>query len=72
MDNKDGTLSVFATLVDHAAPPETGPVTSDVLRLASINRELCANDPQVDLATELGTLDDRNVELLIPAPFTLP
>ena len=72
MDNKDGTLSVFATLVDHAAPPETGPGTSDVLRLASINRELCANDPQVDLATELGTLDDRNVELLIPAPFTLP
>lgn len=72
VDNKDGTLSVFATLVDHAAPPETGPVTSDVLRLASINRELCANDPQVDLATQLGTLDDRNVELIIPAPFSLP
>lgn len=72
VDNKDGTLSVFATLVDHAAPPETGPVTSDILRLASINRELSANDPQIDLNTQLGTATDRNVELIIPAPFPLP
>lgn len=71
VDNKDGTLSVFATLVDHAAPPETGPVTNDILRLASISRELSANDPQINLATQLGSLQDRNVELLIEAPFPL-
>lgn len=70
-DNKDGTLSIFATLIDHAAPPDTGDgVTSDVLRLASISRELSANDPLIDRAFQLGTAGDRNVELLIQAPFT--
>jgi hypothetical protein len=72
-DNKDGTLSIFATLVDHAAPPETqARVTNDVLRLASISRELSANDPQIDLSVQLGTPQDRNVELLIKAPFNQP
>jgi metallophosphoesterase (TIGR03767 family) len=72
-DNKDGTLSIFATLVDHAAPPETqATVTNDVLRLASISRELSANDPQIDLSVQLGTPQDRNVELLIKAPFNQP
>lgn len=69
VDNKDGTLSIFATLVDHAAPPETGPVTKDILRLAAINRELSANDPQVNLKVQLGTSADRNVELIVRAPF---
>jgi metallophosphoesterase (TIGR03767 family) len=70
-DNKDGTLSIFATLIDHAAPPETtGGVTNDVLRLASISRELSANDPQIDRTFQLGDADDRNVELLIKRPFS--
>jgi len=71
VNNQDGTLSIFATLVDHLAPPTTGPVSADVLRLASISRELCANDPQIDRAVQLGTPSDRNVELLIKAPFEL-
>lgn len=72
-DNRDGTLSIFATLVDHAAPPETeGTVTADVLRLAAISRELSANDPQISNAVQLGTPQDRNVELLIRAPFPRP
>jgi metallophosphoesterase (TIGR03767 family) len=70
VDNRDGTLSVFATLVDHAGHAETGPVTTDIERLAAISRELSANDPQVDLSVQLGTPEDRNVELLIQTPFT--
>jgi len=69
VNNHDGTLSIFATLVDHEAPPTTGPAAADVLRLASISRELCANDPQIDRAVQLGTSTDRNVELLIQSPF---
>ena len=71
VDNSDGTLSIFATLIDHAAPPDThGTVTNDILRLASISRELSANDPQISDPFQLGTPEDRNVELLLKAPFT--
>ncbi len=72
-DNKDGTFSIFATLIDHAGPAENdGTVSSDILRLASISRELSANDPQISLPFQLGTPEDRNVELLIKAPFVRP
>ncbi len=71
-DNGDGTLSIFATLIDHAGPAQTtGTVTSDVRNLASISRELSANDPQINLDFQLGDANDRNVELLIKAPFRL-
>jgi len=69
VDNQDGTLSIFAILIDHAAPPETDPERMDVLGLASISRELSANDPDFDLAYQLGAPADQNVELLIDRPF---
>jgi metallophosphoesterase (TIGR03767 family) len=71
VDNADGTLSIFATLVDHAGPaaPPTDP--TGVLDLASLARELAVNDPQKDVASGLGQPEDRNVELVLTAPFDL-
>jgi metallophosphoesterase (TIGR03767 family) len=66
-DNLDGTLSVFATIVDHSGPLSGG--TSSVARLAGLSRELSANDWQEQGNTRRGDVDDRNVELLVPAPF---
>ena len=46
VDNKDGTLSIFTTMVDHGAPLEfTGDLT-DPMQLAALGRELAANDWQ--------------------------
>ncbi len=79
MDNRDGTLSVFGTIVDQAAPaasPAPGP--ADALtprRLASLARTLSFNDPQRDGlessagdASKRGARRDRNVELLVRDP----
>jgi 3',5'-cyclic AMP phosphodiesterase CpdA len=74
MDNRDGTLSIFGTLVDHGAPLATpapgtpaagfGPVT-----LAALGRELSYNDPQVGVEDGAeGRPQDRNVELLVADP----
>ena len=76
VDNRDGTLSIFGTIVDHAAPPEPGggAATGSVRRLSSISRELAFNDPQGshDERGEgggRGSRDGRNVELLIDDPY---
>ena len=70
IDNRDGTLSIFGTAVDHAAPAQwTGDLT--VTSLASLSRELSANDWVETPAMRPGSLLDRNVELLLPAPFDL-
>ncbi len=76
VDNGNGTLSVFGTLLDHAAPRHYGSTPRDPLALASVSRELGANDWQnaAPTATEdgrRGAVEDRNVELLVPAPFAL-
>jgi hypothetical protein len=76
VDNGNGTLSVFGTLLDHAAPSGYGSAPRDPLALASLSRELGANDWQnaAPTATEdgrRGAVEDRNVELLVPAPFVL-
>ena len=70
-DNRDGTWSIFRTLVDHNAAPDPGanPDLNDPDALASISRELSFNDPQ-GKTTEYGTdrrgdREDRNVELLL-------
>lgn len=68
VDNHDGTLSIFATLVDHAGPARAE-VAPDVAALAAISRELALNDPQLDVADKLGAPEDRNVELLVRRPF---
>ena len=67
-NNADGTLSIFATVIDHAAPPRFDDDLDNPLSLAALSRELSANDPQNDRASHLGADDARNVELLVQAP----
>ena len=66
VDNVDGTISIFGTLLDHAGPASTDSLAT-VLDLAAWSRELSLNDGQVNLAA-LGGPGDRNVELVLPAP----
>jgi len=78
-DNRDGTLSLFGTIVDHAseatAPaPGTDAASLAPADLASIGRTLSYNDEQTggracepDPCGE-GAAEDRNVELLIADP----
>ena len=83
-DNRDGTLSIFGTILDHAGParPDPGqplPTNRDlrqdeVTNLASISRELAFNDPDADNGKDntpdkRGTAKDRNVELLVKDPY---
>ncbi|WP_230421263.1 TIGR03767 family metallophosphoesterase [Actinomadura soli] len=68
-DNGDGTLSIFATVLDSAGPASYGGRLTDPVRLASLSRELAGNDWQEREENRRGDADDRNVELLLPAPF---
>ncbi len=68
VDNNDGTLSIFTTMIDHVAPPAYGGVLSNPVKLASLARELAANDPQQRTTGQEGSVTDRNVELLLPKP----
>jgi metallophosphoesterase (TIGR03767 family) len=68
-DNLDGTWSIICTILDHAGPPSYGGDLSNTLTLASLSRELAANDPQNNLAASTGSPLDRNVELLIDNPL---
>ena len=70
VDNRDGTLSLFATTIDHIAPPEWNGETT-VLGLASLSRQLSANDWVEEPPLRMGSELDRNVELLLPAPFDM-
>jgi metallophosphoesterase (TIGR03767 family) len=70
VDNLDGTLSVFCTIVDHAGPVSHGGALSQTSSLAALSRELSANDWQNRTDTRRGGVQDRNVELLIPAPLS--
>ena len=77
-DNRDGTLSIFGTIVDHVAPatapaPGTDASTLSTIDLASVGRTLSYNDHQTgarecDPACGEGEAEDRNVELLIADP----
>jgi len=77
-DNRDGTLSIFGTIVDHVAPatapaPGTEAATLAPMDLASIGRTLAYNDHQTgarecDPACGEGEAEDRNVELLLKDP----
>jgi metallophosphoesterase (TIGR03767 family) len=73
MDNRDGTLSIFGTLLDHDSPVEAPPsgTPADPLLpsdLASIGRTITWNDPDQDNADAEGAPTDRNVELLLADP----
>jgi metallophosphoesterase (TIGR03767 family) len=67
-DNLDGTLSIFTTILDHAGPASYAGDLSTTVALASLSRELSANDPQANLALASGTASARNTELLVQAP----
>ena len=78
-DNEDGSLSIFGTLIDHAAPvpapaPGTNASTMTPAQLASVGRTVGYNDNQNggDQCTPdpcgQGAPADRNVELLIKDP----
>lgn len=69
VDNRDGTLSIFTTMVDHAGPPSHGGSLADTRSLASLARELSANDPQHRGDHGGGTAADRNTELVLRNPL---
>jgi metallophosphoesterase (TIGR03767 family) len=79
-DNKDGTLSVFGTIVDSAAPLSVPAKLDSPQALAALSRELAVNDWQERVAApgaagspdgRRGRVEDRNVELLVRAPFPI-
>ncbi len=78
-DNHDGTLSIFGTIIDALAPVRWRS-TGAPDELASLSRELAANDWQERIRGpdaqghegRRGAVSDRNVELLVHAPFALP
>ena len=74
MDNLDGTLSIFGTVLDHAADAQApAPGSAQAFNeemLATIGRELSYNDPQAGKGSGEGTAPDQNVELLVDDPRT--
>jgi metallophosphoesterase (TIGR03767 family) len=70
-DNRDGTLSIFATMLDHDGPAAYGGRTGDPLVLAGLARELAVNDWQQRDSSGRGSAESRNVELLVAAPPAL-
>ena len=73
MDNRDGTLSIFTTILDHNSPSQapgsgTDAAGLNVGELASIHRTLTYNDPQEGPDEDQGVPIDRNAELLIANP----
>ena len=71
VDNADGTLSIVATVLDADAPLSYGGRLDSPKALASLARELAANDWQERSDARRGKVEDRNVELLVRAPFAL-
>jgi metallophosphoesterase (TIGR03767 family) len=78
VDNGDGTISLFATVYDTAAPINPGdasdPTPNDGVNqmlLAGVARQVGTRDPQLDAAAPGLSASDRNAELLLQAPFEL-
>jgi metallophosphoesterase (TIGR03767 family) len=67
-DNADGTLSLFTTLVESAAPYATDFGDTSDAGLAALYRELSYNDPYATPAAKLGGPGDHNTELLLTRP----
>jgi metallophosphoesterase (TIGR03767 family) len=67
-DNHDGTLSLFTTLLESAAPYATDFGSTSEANLAALYRELSYNDPYANPAKLLGTAGDHNTELLLAKP----
>ncbi|WP_035840328.1 TIGR03767 family metallophosphoesterase [Kitasatospora azatica] len=67
-DNGDGTVSLFTTLIESAAPYATDFTDTSDAGLASLYRELSFNDPYATPGAKLGTPLDHNTELLLVKP----
>lgn len=67
-----GTVSIVTTMVDLDAPLTYGGNLATPVSLASLARELAANDPTERPRNRRGAATDRNTHLLLPAPFGLP
>ncbi len=72
-DNRDGTLSILTTMLDHGGPVVPAPnAVRDGPWLAAMHREIAANVPGHGLDSRCrGDPTDRNVDLRLPAPFPL-
>ena len=70
-DNRDGTMSIFTTTLDHSSAPQWTPGDYSQLGLASLSRQLAANDWIANPPMRVGSPLDRNCELLLPAPLDL-
>ncbi|MDP3967669.1 MAG: TIGR03767 family metallophosphoesterase [Nocardioides sp.] len=71
VDNTDGTMSIFTTLLDHAGPASYDGDLGSTLSLAGLSREISANDWQSRTKGYEGVPEDGNVELLVQTPATL-
>ena len=67
-DNRDGTLSLFTTLIESAAPYEASYSAGDQASLGSLYREFSANDLNYS-ASHAGHPLDHNTELLLVDPL---
>jgi metallophosphoesterase (TIGR03767 family) len=68
--NADGTLSLLTEMLDHGAAAEPSSAAEGSEYFASLHRELAANVPGGGFGSGLEGRDkDRNVEVLLPAPF---
>ncbi|MCK1795823.1 TIGR03767 family metallophosphoesterase [Streptomyces sp. XM4193] len=63
-DNRDGSYSLFTTLIESAAPAGSATGSFDRVELASLYRELAHNAPGAR-RTLAGGATDRNTELLV-------
>jgi metallophosphoesterase (TIGR03767 family) len=71
--NPNGTFSMVLTVADHAGPPNAGgptgsPLAMNVVRLASIAREIAYNDYQ-NARESRGRPQDRNVVVVFERPW---
>ena len=78
MDNHDGTLSIFGTMLNHegpatSVPPNTPAAGLGVDQLASLGRTIAFNDFQAGgTSSAYGEPKDRNVELVLDDPRDNP
>ena len=71
-DAGGGRLGIACTMIDHDGLADPGPAVAPE-ELAGLHRQLAANDPMGGASSpRAGGEGDRNVVLMLPAPFPLP
>ena len=67
-----GRIAIACTMLDHDAPADPGTAVATSAEMAGLHRQLAANDPMAGMSSpRAGTTADRNVVLMLPAPFPL-